>query len=139
MSAAAISQHVFGLETHFGRPLFERTANRIRLTAESGDFLPAVQVSLGAIESEAASLFARQRVEKVSLFASQLMAMSWLPRALKLSWTVIERRAVALRHGGWARNWSCEYLVLCYNLSGYLLRWWTTCGESGSSIISSLG
>lgn len=82
MSAAAISQQVLALETHLGRPLFERTANRIRLTAEGGDFLPTVQVSLGAIESKAASLFARQRVEKVTLFASQLMAMSWLPRVL---------------------------------------------------------
>ncbi len=82
MSAAAVSQQVLALETHLGRPLFERTANRINLTTEGSDFLPTVQVSLGAIESKAASLFARQRVERVTLLASQLMAMSWLPRVL---------------------------------------------------------
>ncbi|MBB4255636.1 MULTISPECIES: LysR family transcriptional regulator [unclassified Rhizobium] len=82
MSAAAVSQQVLALETHLGRPLFERAANRINLTTEGGDFLPTVQVSLGAIESKAASLFARQRVERVTLLASQLMAMSWLPRVL---------------------------------------------------------
>lgn len=82
MSAAAVSQQVLALETHLGRPLFERSANRIYLTPEGGDFLPTVQVSLGAIESKAASLFARQRVERVTLLASQLMAMSWLPRVL---------------------------------------------------------
>lgn len=82
MSAAAVSQQVLALETHFGRPLFERAANRINLTTEGSDFLPTVQVSLGAIESKAASLFARQRVERVTLLASQLMAMSWLPRVL---------------------------------------------------------
>lgn len=82
MSAAAVSQQVLALETHLGRPLFERAANRINLTTEGSDFLPTVQVSLGAIESKAASLFARQRVERVTLLASQLMAMSWLPRVL---------------------------------------------------------
>lgn len=82
MSAAAVSQQVLALETHLGRPLFERTANRINLTAEGSDFLPTVQVSLGAIESKAEALFARQRIERVTLLASQLMAMSWLPRVL---------------------------------------------------------
>ncbi|UIK01732.1 LysR family transcriptional regulator (plasmid) [Rhizobium leguminosarum] len=82
MSAAAVSQQVLALETHLGRPLFERAANRINLSTEGSDFLPTVQVSLGAIESKAASLFARQRVERVTLLASQLMAMSWLPRVL---------------------------------------------------------
>ena len=82
MSAAAVSQQILALETHLGRPLFERTANRINLTAEGSDFLPTVQVSLGAIESKAEALFARQRMERVILLASQLMAMSWLPRVL---------------------------------------------------------
>lgn len=82
MSAAAVSQQVLALETHLSRPLFERAANRINLTAEGSDFLPTVQVSLGAIESKAESLFARQRIERITLLASQLMAMSWLPRVL---------------------------------------------------------
>lgn len=82
MSAAAVSQQILALESHLGRPLFERTANRVRLTVEGLDFLPTIQVSLGAIESKAASLFARQRVERVTLLTSQLMAMSWLPRVL---------------------------------------------------------
>jgi LysR family transcriptional regulator, glycine cleavage system transcriptional activator len=82
MSAAAVSQQILALETRLGRPLFERTANRIQLTNEGGDFLPTVQVSLGAIETKATSLFARQRMERVILLASQLMAMSWLPRVL---------------------------------------------------------
>jgi LysR family glycine cleavage system transcriptional activator len=82
MSAAAVSQQVLALETHLGRPLFDRAANRVNLTMEGKDFLPTVQVSLGAIESKAASIFARQRVERVTLLASQLMAMSWLPRVL---------------------------------------------------------
>lgn len=82
MSAAAVSQQILALETHLGRPLFERSANRIELTTEGRDFLPTVQVSLGTIESKAASLFSRQRVERVTLLASQLMAMSWLPRVL---------------------------------------------------------
>jgi LysR family glycine cleavage system transcriptional activator len=82
MSAAAVSQQVLALETHLGRPLFERAANRINLTSEGADFLPTVQVSLGAIESKAESLFVRQRIERVTLLASQLMAMSWLPRVL---------------------------------------------------------
>lgn len=82
MSAAAVSQQVLALETHFGRPLFERAPNRIVLTVEGADFLPTVQVSLAAMESKAAALFARRRVERVTLLASQLMAMSWLPRVL---------------------------------------------------------
>ncbi len=82
MSAAAVSQQIVALETSLGRPLFERAANRVHLTAEGGDFLPTVQVALDAVESKAAALFARQRVEPVTLFASQLMAMSWLPRIL---------------------------------------------------------
>ncbi|WLS05380.1 hypothetical protein [Shinella oryzae] len=39
-------------------------------------------MALGAIESKAETLFARQRIERVTLLASQLMAMSWLPRVL---------------------------------------------------------
>lgn len=82
MSAAAVSQQILALETHLGQPLFSRTANRIRLTPEGADFLPTIQLSLGAIESKAGALFARERIERVTLFASQLMAMSWLPRVL---------------------------------------------------------
>ncbi len=82
MSSAAVSQQVLALETHLGRPLFERTPNRITLTPEGNDFLPTVQVSLSTIESKAESLFGRQRVERITLQASQLMAMSWLPRIL---------------------------------------------------------
>ncbi|PSS59748.1 LysR family transcriptional regulator [Ensifer sp. NM-2] len=82
MSAAAVSQQVLALETHLRSALFERKANRIVLTTEGSDFLPTVQVSLGAIETKAASLFALARVERVCLLASQLMAMSWLPQVL---------------------------------------------------------
>lgn len=82
MSAAAVSQQVLALETSLGRPLFERAANRVALTTEGSDFLPTVQVSLAAMESKAATLFGRQRVERVTLLASQLMAMSWLPRVI---------------------------------------------------------
>ncbi|KEA04436.1 LysR family transcriptional regulator (plasmid) [Agrobacterium fabrum] len=82
MSSAAVSQQVLALETHLGRPLFERTANRITLTLDGADFLPTVQVSLGSIESKAQAMFGRQRVEKVTLLASQLMSMSWLPKVL---------------------------------------------------------
>lgn len=82
MSAAAVSQQILALETHLGCALFERASNRVYLTADGGDFLPTVQVSLGAIQSKAETLFAKPRVERVTLFASQLMAMSWLPRVL---------------------------------------------------------
>lgn len=37
---------------------------------------------MGTIESKAAPLFRRQKVERVTLLASQLMAMSWLPKVL---------------------------------------------------------
>jgi LysR family glycine cleavage system transcriptional activator len=82
MSAAAVSQQVLALETHLGRPLFERSANRIELTQDGTDFLPTVQMSLSAIQSKANAMFGRQRVEKVTLFASQLMSLSWLPKVL---------------------------------------------------------
>ncbi|MBX5218754.1 LysR family transcriptional regulator [Rhizobium sp. NLR8a] len=82
MSSAAVSQQVLALESHLGRPLFERTANRVALTPDGNDFLPTVQVSLGSIESKAQSMFGRQRVEQVTLLASQLMSMSWLPKVL---------------------------------------------------------
>lgn len=82
MSAAAVSQQILALETHLGKALFERTANRISLTVEGSDFLPTVQHALNSIESKAAAMFSRQRVERVTLRASQLMAMSWLPQVL---------------------------------------------------------
>jgi len=82
MSAAGVSQQILALETHLGKPLFERAANRIALTPDGSDFLPTVQVALGAIESKAEALFARQRIERVTLLASQLMSMSWLPSVL---------------------------------------------------------
>lgn len=82
MSAAGVSQQILALETHLRKPLFDRSANRIALTPDGSDFLPTVQVSLGAIESKAESLFARQRVERIALLASQLMSMSWLPSVL---------------------------------------------------------
>ncbi|MCF5032733.1 MULTISPECIES: LysR family transcriptional regulator [Pseudomonas] len=82
MSGAAVSQQVLALEGCLGRPLFERGANRIHLTSEGRDFLPTVQISLGAIDSKAEAIFASQRIEQVSLLASHLMSMSWLPRVL---------------------------------------------------------
>jgi DNA-binding transcriptional LysR family regulator len=39
-------------------------------------------VSLEAIESKAQAMFGRQRVLKVTLLASQLMSISWLPKLL---------------------------------------------------------
>lgn len=82
MSAAAVSQQISALETSLGRPLFNRTANGVRLTTEGGDFLPTVQVALASVEGKASALFSRRKIEPVTLFASQLMAMSWLPRVL---------------------------------------------------------
>ncbi len=82
MTGAAVSQQVQSLEASLGRPLFERLANRIQLTPEGSDFLPTVQLSIGAIESKAAALFAPQRIQRVSLQASHLMSMSWLPQVL---------------------------------------------------------
>ncbi|NVN38147.1 LysR family transcriptional regulator [Komagataeibacter swingsii] len=82
MSAAAVSQQILALETYLRKPLFVRSANRVRLTLEGNEFLPTVQVSLRAIEAKTASLFPRKDVERISLVASQLMAMSWLPRRL---------------------------------------------------------
>ncbi len=82
MSAAAVSQQVGALETSLGRPLFARAANGVALTSDGADFLPTVQVALASVEGKAAALFARQKVEPVTLFASQLMAMSWLPAVL---------------------------------------------------------
>jgi LysR family glycine cleavage system transcriptional activator len=82
MTGAAVSQQVQSLEASLGRPLFERLANRIQLTPEGSDFLPTVQLSIGAIESKAAALFSPQRIQRVSLQASHLMSMSWLPQVL---------------------------------------------------------
>ena len=82
MSAAAVSQQILALETYLKKPLFLRSANKVRLTLEGNEFLPTIQVSLRAIEAKSASLFPRRDVERVSLVASQLMAMSWLPRRL---------------------------------------------------------
>jgi LysR family glycine cleavage system transcriptional activator len=82
MTRAAVSQQVLSLEQALGRALFERSANRIELTSAGNDLLPTIQISLGTIESKVASLFAPQRMERLTLEASQLMAMSWLPQVL---------------------------------------------------------
>jgi LysR family transcriptional regulator, glycine cleavage system transcriptional activator len=82
MSAAAVSQQVAALESSLGRPLFDRAANGVTLTVDGADFLPTVQVALASVEGKAAALFARPKLEPVTLFASQLMAMSWLPAVL---------------------------------------------------------
>lgn len=82
LSATAVSQPISALETSLGRALFDRAANGVTLTAEGGDFLPTVQVALASVEVKAAALFSRRRIEPVTLFASQSMAMSWLPQVL---------------------------------------------------------
>lgn len=82
MSAAAVSQQILALETYLKKPLFVRSANRVRLTVDGSEFLPTLQASLRAIEAKMATLFPRKEVERVTLVASQLMAMSWLPRIL---------------------------------------------------------
>jgi LysR family transcriptional regulator, glycine cleavage system transcriptional activator len=82
MSAAAVSQQISALETSLGRGLFDRAANGVTLTAEGGDFLPTVQVALASVEGKASALFSRPKIVPVTLFASQLMAMSWLPKVL---------------------------------------------------------
>jgi len=84
MSAAGVSQQILALETYLKKPLFIRSANSVRLTTEGSDFLPTVQSSLRAIEVKAAALFPRKDLERVSIVASQLMAMSWLPRVLSV-------------------------------------------------------
>lgn len=84
MSAAAVSQQILALETYLKKPLFDRSPNSVRLTIEGDEFLPTVQVSLRAIEAKAATLFPRKDVERVTIVASQLMTMSWLPRVISV-------------------------------------------------------
>lgn len=84
MSAAGVSQQILALETYLKKPLFVRSANRVKLTTEGNEFLPTVQASLRAIETKAAALFPRKDVERVSIVASQLMTMSWLPRVISV-------------------------------------------------------
>lgn len=47
MSAAAVSQQILALETYLKKPLFLRSANKVRLTLEGNEFLPTIQVSSG--------------------------------------------------------------------------------------------
>lgn len=82
MSAAAISQQIAALEQYLGMPLFTRSANRVALSPVGSDFLPTVQFALQAIETRLDSLFTSDGTERVNLYASQLMAMSWLPRVV---------------------------------------------------------
>lgn len=82
MSAAAVSQQVAALEHYLGMPLFTRSANRVVLSPVGSDFLPTVQFALQALETRLDTLFTRDRGERINLHASQLMAMSWLPRVL---------------------------------------------------------
>ena len=44
--SAAVSQQIVALEGSLGRPLFDRTANSVRLTGDGADFLPTVQIAL---------------------------------------------------------------------------------------------
>lgn len=111
MSSAAVSQQVLALESHLGRALFERTANRVTLTPDGNDFLPTVQVSLGSIESKAQSMFVRQRVEQVTLLASQLMSMSWLPQVLAAFETENPSIRVNLVMEGSQRNADPDLLI----------------------------
>ena len=82
ISAAAVSQQISALETSLGRALFDRAANGVSLTIEGADFLPTVQVALASLEVKASALFSRPKIEPVTLFVSQLMAMSCLPQVL---------------------------------------------------------
>lgn len=82
MSSAAVSQQIQSLESCLGKPLFQRAANRVRLSPAGTDFLPTVQVSLKAMETKAMMLFGDVRAERVVMRVSQLMAMSWLPQVL---------------------------------------------------------
>ncbi|MGM4986130.1 LysR family transcriptional regulator [Rhizobium sp. 11_C7_N12_5] len=121
MSAAAVSQQVLALETHLGRPLFQRTANKVILTPDASDFLPTVQVSLSTIESKAAALFGRQRIEQVTLLASQLMAMSWLPRVIADFEAENPAVRVSLIMEGSHRNADVD-LQICFGEEPHLVR-----------------
>lgn len=87
MSAAAVSQQIRALEGRLGAALFDRGAQRVRLTPAGRAFLPAVAQALGAIELTATTLFgaAGERAaggEIVALRAVSLLAMGWLPAEL---------------------------------------------------------
>ncbi|MGO6949564.1 LysR family transcriptional regulator [Rhizobium johnstonii] len=78
MPAAAVSQQVLTLETHLGRPLFLRKANKVILTPDASDFLPTVQVSLGTIQGKAAALFERQTLlASIRFSGKSKMGISW--------------------------------------------------------------
>jgi len=78
MSAPGVSQQIRGLETHLGRPLFERHAHRVGLTSEGRAFFPSVQNALRSVELSTNTIFGATTQTIVTVQAILIFALYWL-------------------------------------------------------------
>lgn len=78
ISAPAVSQQIRALESHFGTPLFTRSAHSVALTPAGRAFLPSVQHALVSVEATADGLFGRVRHETLYVQSVLIFAMGFL-------------------------------------------------------------
>ena len=84
ISASAVSQQIASLEQFLGEELFVRHPRSVTLTEAGYQFLPPVRAALVALESNVATIFAKDDRQPLSIEASTMFATSWLaPRVSK--------------------------------------------------------
>ncbi|MEM7194331.1 MAG: LysR family transcriptional regulator [Pseudomonadota bacterium] len=77
MSRPAVSQQIRALETHLGKPLFDRAASGVELTEAGRTLLAAVGESLGRMESSAAAL-SEASGQPLVIGVSKMLLIGWL-------------------------------------------------------------
>ena len=78
MSTPAVSQQIKALETHLGRPLFDRGPHSVTLTEAGRAFLPTIAQSLNGIEIATTSLFGDRDRTPLTVQCSLSLACGWL-------------------------------------------------------------
>lgn len=131
VTQGAISRAIARLESHFGRPLIQRSAHRFALTEAGQSLLDAVSGPLAAIETASAALMSEDRTHRLVLSAVPTLASVWLvPRlpdfhrrhpGIRLDFVPYERDEdfsgptpdAALLAGTPERwpGWRCDYVI----------------------------
>lgn len=78
LTPSAISHQIRGLETYFGKPLFERLTRRVALTSDGVQLLAGLSRAFDLIESSCADLRLPAETESLAVHSTPSFASQWL-------------------------------------------------------------
>lgn len=119
LSPPAVSQQISALETHLGKNLFERVANRVVLTDAGKAYLPVVQQALQSISATTNSIFGSYGKSPLTIQVNYIFGCAWLASRLGDFQSTYPEIQLQLQTGNHLEDFKPEIAELQIKLGSY--------------------